>query len=112
LGLTAVWMVIGLVPMSPNTTPSAPPKLQRKTGRSGLGSFRPKLRTPASAGHPSQSSSGRDTHGACLCCQWFDVRGHRVGPSDWFERASVWPHRHQVSGSSMVHVAGGEEGSI
>ena len=28
LRLTAVWMVIGLVPMSPNTTPSAPPKLQ------------------------------------------------------------------------------------
>jgi hypothetical protein len=28
LGLKAVWMVIGLVPMSPNTTPSAPPKLQ------------------------------------------------------------------------------------
>jgi hypothetical protein len=38
LGLKAVWMVIGLVPMSPNTTPSAPPKLQCKTGRSGLGS--------------------------------------------------------------------------
>ena len=41
LGLKAVWMVIGLVPMSPNTTPSAPPKLQCKTGRSGLGSSRP-----------------------------------------------------------------------
>src|SRR6476620_8170281 len=61
LGLTAVWMVIGLVPMSPNTTPSAPPKLQCKTGRSGLGSSRPNLRTPASAGHPSQPSLGRDT---------------------------------------------------
>ena len=34
-GVTAVWMVIGLVPMSPNTTPSAPPKLPCKTGRSG-----------------------------------------------------------------------------
>src|SRR6476646_7136722 len=34
-------MVIGLVPMSPNTTPSAPPKLQCKTGRSRLGSSRP-----------------------------------------------------------------------
>src|SRR5258707_7481964 len=60
LGLTAVWMVIGLVPMSPNTTPSAPPKLQCKTGRSGRGSSRPSLRTPASGGHPSQSSTGRD----------------------------------------------------
>jgi hypothetical protein len=59
--LKAVWMVIGLVPMSPNTTPSAPPKLQCKTGRSGLGSSRPRLRTPASAGHPSQSSLGRDS---------------------------------------------------
>jgi len=36
-------------------------------------------------------------HGACLGCQWFDVRGHWMGHSDWFERASVWPHRHQVS---------------
>ena len=33
LRLKAVWMVVGLVPMSPNTTPSAPPKLQGKTGR-------------------------------------------------------------------------------
>ena len=30
-------------------------------------------------------------------CQWFDVRGHWMGHSDWFERASIWPHRHQVS---------------
>ena len=36
-------------------------------------------------------------HGACLGCQWFDVAGHWMGHSDWFERASVWPHRHQVS---------------
>ena len=33
-------------------------------------------------------------HGACLGCQWFDVRGHWMGHSDWFERASVWPHQH------------------
>jgi hypothetical protein len=36
-------------------------------------------------------------HGACLGCPWFDVRGHWMGHSDWFERASIWPHRHQVS---------------
>jgi hypothetical protein len=30
------------------------------SGRSGLGSSRHRLRTPASAGHPSQSSTGRD----------------------------------------------------
>jgi hypothetical protein len=36
-------------------------------------------------------------HGACLGCQWFDVRGHWMGHSDWFERACIWPHRHQVS---------------
>jgi hypothetical protein len=36
-------------------------------------------------------------HGACLGCQWFDVVGHSMGHSDWFERASIWPHRHQVS---------------
>src|SRR6478672_6188069 len=61
LRLKAVWMVIGLVPMSPNTTPSAPPRLQGKTGRSGLGSSRPRLRTPARDRHRSQSSLGRDT---------------------------------------------------
>ena len=69
MGLKAVWMVIGLVPMSPNTTPGAPPKLQCKTGRSGLGSSRPRLRTPASAGHPAQSSLGRDSS----CCSDDDV---------------------------------------
>jgi hypothetical protein len=36
-------------------------------------------------------------HGACLGCQWFDVRGHWTGHPDWFERAYIWPHRHQVS---------------
>jgi hypothetical protein len=36
-------------------------------------------------------------HGACLGCQWIDVRGHSIDHSDWFERASIWPHRHQVS---------------
>jgi hypothetical protein len=35
--------------------------------------------------------------GACLGCEWFDVRGHWMGHSDWFKRASVWPHRHEVS---------------
>ena len=37
------------------------PKLQCKPGRPALGSSRPRLRTPASVGHPSQSSTGRDT---------------------------------------------------
>jgi hypothetical protein len=36
-------------------------------------------------------------HGACLGCHWFDAAGHSMDHSDWFERASVWPHRHQVS---------------
>jgi hypothetical protein len=36
-------------------------------------------------------------HAACLGCQWFDVVGHSMSHSDWFERASIWPHRHQVS---------------
>ena len=39
------------------------PKLRCKSEQPALGSSRPKLRTPASAGHPSQSSSGRDTCG-------------------------------------------------
>jgi len=37
------------------------PELQCESGQPALGSSRPRLRTPASAGHPSQSSSGRDT---------------------------------------------------
>ena len=37
-----------------------PTKLQSKSGRPGLGSSRPTLRTPVSAGQPSQSSTGRD----------------------------------------------------
>ena len=37
------------------------PKLQGESGRPGLGSSRPRLRTPASAGHSAQSSSGRDS---------------------------------------------------
>jgi hypothetical protein len=37
------------------------PKLQCKPGRPALGSSRPRLRTPASVGHPSQSSTGRDS---------------------------------------------------
>ena len=37
------------------------PKLQCESGRPALGSSRPRLRTPASAGHPSQSSTGRDS---------------------------------------------------
>src|SRR6185437_15122319 len=65
LRLKAVWMVVGLVPMSPNTTPSAPPKLQCKTGRSGLGSSRHRLRTPARDRHRSQSSLGRDRKLSC-----------------------------------------------
>ena len=35
-------------------------KLQCQSGRPALGSSRLRLRTPASAGHPSQSSTGRD----------------------------------------------------
>src|ERR1700687_126578 len=46
------------------------PKLQCKPGRPALGSSRPRLRTPASVGHPSQSSTGRDRGGCC----WAVVR--------------------------------------
>src|SRR6478735_2403242 len=61
LGLTAVWMVVGLVPMSPNTTPSAPPKLQCKTGRSALGSSRLSLRRILrSPDLPCDSTAGCD----------------------------------------------------
>ncbi len=54
-------------------------------------------------------------HGACLGCQWLDVRGHWMGHSDWFERASIWPdlvflvtrgvHRSRRS-SSRPHACG------
>src|ERR1700754_1354078 len=36
------------------------PVLQCESGQPALGSSRPRLRTPANAGHPAQSSSGRD----------------------------------------------------
>jgi hypothetical protein len=39
------------------------PKSQCESGRRALGSSRPTLRTPASAGHPSQSLTGRDRWG-------------------------------------------------
>jgi hypothetical protein len=41
-------------------------------------------------------------HGACLGCQWFDVRGHSMRHSDWFERASIWPHRHEISNGEFL----------
>ena len=37
------------------------PKLQCQSGRPALGSSRARLRAPASAGYPSQSSTGRDS---------------------------------------------------
>jgi hypothetical protein len=54
-------------------------------------------------------------HGACLGCQWFDVRGHSMSHPDWFERASLYGRTDTKSPmvySSMVHAAGGEGGSI
>jgi len=36
------------------------PKLQCESGRTARGSSRPRLRAPASGGHPSQSSTGQD----------------------------------------------------
>ena len=45
---------------APICQPPTPPKLQCESGRPGLGSSRPILRTPASAGHSAQSSTGRD----------------------------------------------------
>ena len=46
---------------APICQPPTPPKLQCESGRPGRGSSRPRLRTPASAGHSAQSSTGRDT---------------------------------------------------
>jgi hypothetical protein len=52
-------------------------------------------------------------HGACLGCQWFDVQGHSVRHSDWFERALYGriDTKSPMVYSSMVHVAGGAAGS-
>jgi hypothetical protein len=41
-------------------------------------------------------------HAACLGCQWIDVRGHSMHHSDWFQRASIWPQRHQVSNGGFL----------
>jgi hypothetical protein len=53
-------------------------------------------------------------HGACLGCQWFDVQGHSMHHSDCsneplYGRTDT---KSPMVYSSMVHVAGGEEGSI
>jgi hypothetical protein len=40
--------------------------------------------------------------GACLGCQWLDLRGHSMDHTDWFERASVWPQRHEVSNGAFL----------
>src|SRR6478735_1201654 len=70
LGLKAVWMVIGLVPMSPNTTPSAPPKLQCKTD---LLTF-PWVGSTASIGH---FWAAADAAGRSLTCPLPAQRVHR-----------------------------------
>ena len=54
------------------------PKLQGESGRPGLGSSRPRLRTPASAGHSAQSSSGRDSGDGAVT----EVCGHGVVAMD------------------------------
>jgi hypothetical protein len=48
------------------------PKLQCESGRTARGSSRPRLRAPASGGHPSQCSTGRDR---CCCCDGWS-NGH------------------------------------
>ena len=48
------------------------PKLQCESGRTARGSSRPRLRAPASGGHPSQSSTGRDNWAVT------EVYGHGV----------------------------------
>ncbi len=78
------------------------PNLQCQSGRPALGSSRSRLRTPASARHSAQSSTGRDSWSqyrvkwpvrrlagvvARFGCRVGEPRGHRrVG-----ERARSWP---------------------
>jgi hypothetical protein len=59
------------------------PKLQCESGRTALGSSKASLRTPVSAGHPSQSSTGRDS-----CCP-VRVKGCDVQVNLAIEVASV-----------------------
>ena len=54
------------------------PKLRCKSEQPAQGSSRRSLRTPASAGHPSQSSSGRDSGGGAVSVG----RGNGVGPRE------------------------------
>ena len=56
------------------------PKLQCQSGRPALGSSRARLRAPASAGYPSQSSTGRDRCGG----------GRRCCSSDGAVTGGVW----------------------
>ena len=80
------WALPGGCGISANNCAASMRTCTAPTGRCGRSSIRESCLTlPSTA------------HGACLGCQWFDVRGHFMSHSDWFERASVWPHRHQVS---------------
>jgi hypothetical protein len=56
------------------------PKLQCESGRTARGSSRPRLRAPASGGHPSQSSTGRDRRVARACTGWKPDEGSSPVP--------------------------------
>src|SRR6478672_10000883 len=55
------------------------PELQCESGQPALGSSRPRLRTPASAGHPAHSSSGRDTQADKAIRLWVAATGRALG---------------------------------
>src|SRR6185369_15871538 len=77
------------------------PELQCESGQPALGSSRPRLRTPASAGHPAHSSSGRDTQADKAIRLWVAATGRALGaPLTGHDGAvlsvAFCPHRIQV----------------
>ena len=63
------------------------PKLRCKSEQPALGPSRPRLRTPASAGPPSQSSSGRDSGGGCPVR--VKVAGFGVSLRGWLRSSDI-----------------------
>jgi len=81
-GGVSAWAALGLLPKS-----------QRTSEQPALGSSRPRLRTPANAGYPSQSSSGRDSWGGyggawtrCGGNGWREC-GEAIGTFGW---GKIW----------------------
>jgi hypothetical protein len=102
IGLAGTWVPNSAVaPVRPGC--SGRRNCKCESGRTARGSSRPRLRAPASGGHPSQSSTGRDN--CCGSWQGWGGRRERLGQRG-FRNAGGWHVEVRVVGCD-----GGPEGS-